>query len=94
MDAYLHNVRTDNLHSAVFSVDKASVKEMTLVSDGVKSSEIVSGAMLVQNKVLFYNVCLKDYIVSAAIIIESLMSYINLISTSAVESYRTARYQH
>lgn len=52
VDAYLHNVRTDTLHSAVFSADKASVKELTLVSDnGVKSGEIVGGTMLVQNKV-------------------------------------------
>lgn len=52
VDAYLHNVRTDNLHSAVFSAEKASVNELTLVSEsGVKSSEIVNGAILVQNKV-------------------------------------------
>jgi len=55
VDAYLHNVRTDVLHSAVFSTDQASIKELTLVtSDGGKNSETVSGAVLVQNKVCIY----------------------------------------
>ena len=60
----------------MFSADKASVNELTLVSDdGVKSSEIVSGAMLVQNKVLFYNVFVRDYIVRGTTVIKSLTSY-------------------
>ena len=57
VNAYLHDVYVDELHSTVFSGDRVSVKELTIgTSTGTgessgASSDVVGGAVLVQGKV-------------------------------------------